>query len=217
MQTTAQRLTIRHTALVWSAMMGVLILQTVVLTLLSRIPHFRDYYLFEWLIFPSNVVGFLIAVGLLTACLLLPAGLVWWRMAINGAGAGAAASVIAGIFYSLAYGMNFTSLTILFLALAGAFPGMVIVAVYSSFLAGRGRSVVHYVGAGLVAGTVVTILASAALLMQGILLWSLDAFRVIGNQLWLVPTLFSAAVMISLFVGDFLRDVLRAKVPGEPS
>jgi hypothetical protein len=205
---------IQHRLFTWLTMVGVLTVLAVVLSLISDVPTFKGYYLFEWVVFPSSIIGYLVAVGIMTVCLLLPSSLPWWRMAIMGLGAGASASVVGGIFYFLVHGKNLTSLGVLFLAVAGALPGAVISAIYSMFLARRRLQFHCYLGAAIVAGSVITAAGSALLLLAGTWKWSRTLPEMIGRQFWLVPTVFSFVVLTALFVADRVHVHL---VPPDPS
>ena len=194
------------------SMIGILTALSAPLAIINRLPSYRGYYLFEWLV-PNNTVGYLIALTIVAACVLLPPRLPWWRMCIMGAGAGATGGVLAGILYLVMYGKNLTSLNILFLALSGAFPGVVIPAVHRSWLAGRRLHLLHYVGAALAAGSIITLLAAVFFLLKGVWKFSPAVLDMITRQLWLVPTVFSIIAMIALFVGDEVQSLLARVIP----
>ena len=60
--------------------------------------------------------------------------------------------------------------------------------------------------AAVIAGTVITLLASGTLMAGGILPWSPSAAGLIARKLWLVPTTFSVVVMLALSAADSLLE-----------
>ena len=206
----------QHRMISWFSVLGVLTFMGAVFFMISAIPGFRDYYFFEWLMYPRGIIGFLIATGIATLFLLIPPGLPWWRIAISGSGAGAASSVLGGLFYFFTREMNLTSWNLLYLALCGAVPGLVISIIHSTCMASRRRHFVHYIGAALLEGSIITLLGTILLLLFGTWRLSLSLPLVIGCQFWLVPTIFSIAVMTALYVAELVN--LHLTTPnGEPT
>jgi len=172
------------------------------LSLFSRLTGIQDYYLFDWMLLFNNTIGYAIAVGLLTVCIFLPRGLPWWGVAMAGAGAGAMAGVLAGAYNFIVGAHRLTTLNVLFLAAAGALPGLVIPTIHACWLASRRVSVFHYIGAAIAAGTLISLFASVILVLGGAFNWSLGLVDMVFRQLWLVPTVFSVVMMAALFVAD---------------
>jgi len=203
--TLEERCNWQHRIISWLSIVGSLTVLGAFLSLLGEIPGFKGYYLFEWLILPSSPTGYFVAIGIATVCQLLPRGLPWWRMALAGAGTGAVFGVLGGLFYHLIHEMGLSSLNLLFLALSGAVPGLVITTIYSSWLAMRGLRLLYYIGAALIAGSIITGVASVLLLLFGTWRISPALPEVIGKQFWLVPTIFSVLVMTTLFIADLVH------------
>jgi hypothetical protein len=73
-------------------------------------------------------------------------------------------------------------------------------------LVGRRLNVIHYIGAAILAGTVITLLASGVLMAGGVLQWSPTTAGLLARRLWLVPTTFSVMGMVALSAADALLE-----------
>ena len=205
--TTQPRFSLKGLAFAWLSIVGVITVLSALLSSFGKLAGLQDYCLFDWMALSSNTAGYIIAVGVGTACILLPRGLPWWCMAIAGAVTGAIAGVLAGAYNFLFAGaLGLTTLNVFFLASAGALPGLVIPTIYSAWLAPRRLSVFHYVGAAMVAGTLITLVAFGVLVLTGVFKWSFALVHLVPQQLWPAPTLFAIMVLAALSVADSILE-----------